>query len=49
MYLYLFEIDSVKNYGWEQIVPNRNLFYKKGFKIKDLDSAKWFIRLSKAL
>ncbi len=47
MFLYLFEIDSVKKFGWQKIIRNDNLHYRTGFKVKSLDSLKWFIRLSK--
>lgn len=45
MFLYLFEIDSVIKYGWNSIINNETMFIKKGFKVKDLDSIKWFIKI----
>lgn len=45
MFLYLFEIDSVKKYGWDLIIKNDDMFIRKGFKIKDLDSINWFIKI----
>ena len=45
-FLYLFEIDSVKKKGWQSVVYKQQIFAKKGFKVKDLDSIKWLIKLS---
>jgi hypothetical protein len=45
MYLYLFEVDSVKKYGWNLIISN-DMYIRKGFKVKDLDSISWLISLN---
>lgn len=46
MFLYLFEMDSVKKYSWSSIIKNDRMFIRKRFKVKDLDSAKWLIKIS---
>ena len=46
MYLYLFEIDSVKKYGWDSIIKEESMFIRKGFKVKDLDSMQWSIKIN---
>jgi len=46
MYLYLFEIDSVKKYHWNSIIKKESMFIKKGFKVKDLDSMRWVIKIN---
>ena len=45
MFLYLFEIDSVKKYGWASNIKKESMFIKKGFKVKDLDNINWIIKL----
>jgi hypothetical protein len=45
MYLYLFEVDSVKKYGWDLMISNENKYVRKAYKVKDLDSQNWFIYL----
>jgi hypothetical protein len=44
LYLYLFEIDSVKKYGWNKIVEKR-IYFRSQYNVKQLDSMHWFIHL----
>ncbi len=46
MYLYLFEMDSVKKYGWDFMISQESMYIRKGYKVKDLDSLQWVINLS---
>lgn len=46
LYLYLFEVDSVKKYGWEKIINDEKMYFRKGYKVKDLDSINWVIKIS---
>jgi hypothetical protein len=44
LFIYIFEVDSVKKYNWDLII-SKKLFSLKGFKIKNLDSLNWIIKM----
>lgn len=43
LYIYLFKIDSVKKYGWINIINMNEHIYRQGFKVRDLNNVKWLI------
>ncbi len=45
LFIYFFRVDSVKKYNWDLIVKNNDMYSVVGFKIKDLDSIKWVIKI----
>jgi hypothetical protein len=45
MFLFFFTEKNVLEYGWNEVINNRNLYKIEKYKVKDLDSLKWVIDL----
>ena len=47
LFIYLFEVDTVKKYGWNVVLNNKEFQFSKGYKVSDLDKINWNVYLSK--